>query len=181
MDDRGTAEGRLVAQGVEVELDRSLQIGALRYCDAAEPGPILRALFGAALPPPLRWVAGAMPSGRGECLLIWRSPTETWLLTTDEEPLAALRRDLADAPTACLVEQTGGILALRVTGQRARDLLQRIGSGGAFPQPGETRTCRIADVAVTVVCSQPHEHLLLIDRAYREHLLGWIGATLSDF
>lgn len=181
MDSQGAAEPKLVAHGVEVELDRSLQVGALRYCNAAEPGAILHTLFGAALPPPLRWAAAAMANGRGECLLVFRSPTETWVLTTDAETLHALRRALAGAPAACLVEQTGGILALRVTGERTRDLWQRIGLDGHFPQDGEALTCRIADVGVTVVCSTPHEILLLVDRLYVEHLLGWIGATLIDF
>ena len=92
--------------------------------------------------------------------------------------IAARLAGLADG---CLVSLTGGLQVLRVTGERIADLLCRLGGTGSIPRPGEARRSRMADVPVLAVSLTARETLLVVDRAYTEHLMGWIRETLLDF
>lgn len=116
----------------------------------------------------------------GEWLLAWRSPTETMILTTDAAVLDALAARLADATDACLVDQSGGIWVLRLTGSRVADVLLRLGSTTVIPAVGQALTGRLAELTVTAVAVQEGEILLLMDRFYADHLLGWIRETIAD-
>ena len=80
-----------------------------------------------------------------------------------------------------MVVQTGGMRVLRVTGPKARDLLLRLGSVTAIPALGEARSARLAELQVLTACVQAGEYLLLVDRVYANHLLGWVRATVADF
>lgn len=69
---------------------------------------------------------------------------------------------------------------VRLRGARVAELLSRLG-GSAPVALGEARRARLADVPVLAVCVHPTETLLVVDRAYAEHLRGWIDATLADW
>ena len=169
------------ATGVTVELDRGVHIAALRFFDAEALCARIGGLIGGVPPPALGMVRGRFTAGGTPYILAWRSPTECWLLCEDAAPIEALRRELAQSRDACLVVQTGGILAVTVSGARTQDLMCRLGSPASLPRPGEARTGRFADVTVTVVGLADTELLLLVDRAYADHLLEWIRATIADF
>ena len=169
------------AAGITVELDRGVHVAALRYFDADALGERIGALLGAALPSEQRSVRGRFAVGDTPYLLAWRSPNECWVLCDDGAPIEALRRSLADSRDACVVVQTGGILALTIAGARTRDLMCRLGSAASIPRTGEARTGRFADITVTGVGLAEAEVLLLVDRAYANHLLEWIRATIADF
>jgi hypothetical protein len=79
-----------------------------------------------------------------------------------------------------MVNQTGGIGALRVRGKKAGDLLLRLGAATAIPNLGEARSGRLAELQVMTACLLPGEFLLLVERVYANHLLEWIGATAAD-
>ena len=76
---------------------------------------------------------------------------------------------------------SGGLEVLRVTGERLAELLSCLGGTASVPRPGEARRSRVADVPVLALSVRPGEALLLVDRAYAEHLMGWIRETLLDF
>ena len=84
-------------------------------------------------------------------------------------------------PDGCMVDQTGGICVLRVQGVRAGDLLLRLGATTAVPDLGEARSGRLAELHVLTACVQAGEYLLLVERVYADHLIGWIRATAADF
>jgi len=67
------------------------------------------------------------------------------------------------------------------SGDRLAELLSRFGGTASVPRPGEARRSRLADVPVLALSVRPGEALLLVDRAYAEHLMGWIRETLLDF
>ena len=143
-------------------------------------------MLGGPLPAPLcaqrRVVAVAEAgSAKSELVLAWRSPSETLLMTTDPGCLAAVAAFAAARSDGCLVDQTGGILSLLMTGSRTSDLLLRLGSADAIPALGEARTGRLAELCVTSLCSRPGEIALLVERVYVRHLVGWIRETLADF
>ena len=184
------------ADGLTVRWDHGLAIASLRYFDpagsfAAAAGEVL----GGPLPEPLRAdrrvlstageSAGSREVRRGmagsELVLAWRSPTETLLLTADAGWLAAVSAFAADRSDGCLVDQTGGILSLVLTGARVPDLLLRLGSTDAIPALGEARTSRLAELSVMSLCTRPGEILLLAERVYVRHLIGWIRETVADF
>jgi hypothetical protein len=191
MDNRRGVDEGIDATGLSVRLDETLQIASLRYFDLA--GTFVAALdsaLGGPMPEPLRAVLRTM-GGAGigtagteaadELVLAWRSPTETLLLSHDSVRFTSIAQQAADRVDGCMVDQTNGIGAYTVTGVRAPDLLVRLGSTAAIPALGEARTGRLAELTVTSLCVRPGETLLLVERVYSRHLMGWIAATAGDF
>jgi len=169
---------RLEGAGVSVRLDEAMQAAALRYFEAgAAFSQAVRAVTGVALPPLL----GVLEADTGALTLAWRSPTETLLLTPSAPRLAQLEEQLALARDGCLVNLTGGLKVLRVTGDRIADLLCRLGGTASVPAPGEARRSRLADVPVLALAVRAGETLLVVDRGYAAHLMAWIRETLLDF
>jgi sarcosine oxidase gamma subunit len=184
--DLGVEDG-LSADGLSVRWDHGLGVASLRYFDAAGPFAVaVSEVLGGPLPAPLRahrcvLAADNADAAGPEMVLAWRSPTETLLVTTDAGCLSRVGKFAAARPDGCLVDQTGGILTLVVTGMRAPDLLLRLGSADAIPALGEARTSRVAELSVMSLCARPGELLLLVERVYARHLFGWIRETVADF
>ena len=164
--------------GLAVRGEEGMQVATLRYFEAGGAfAAAVREATGAPLPGPLE----AVESADGQLTLAWRSPTETLLLTPSAEWLAQLEARLASVPEGCLVDLSGGLKVLRVVGERVAELLCRLGGTASVPRPGEARRSRLADVPALALSVRPGETLLLVDRAYAEHLMGWIRETLLDF
>jgi hypothetical protein len=174
-----TAPGPQVPS-LSVEPRHDWQIGSLRYFDGAgSMGANLRSAVGGPLPGPLTAVRYA--SAQAELILAWRSPTETLIMTADGAAFAAVAsRAAEDRSAGYLVEQTGGVRAWQLAGTRARDVLERIGSAGSIPALGESRAGRLAELPVLSISVREGEFVLLVERVYSEHLLGWIDATTAD-
>jgi sarcosine oxidase gamma subunit len=165
-----------------VALERGFHSAALRYFSAA--GGFAAAAseaLGGALPQPLRAAEVELPRGGGTCILAWRSPTDTLLLTKNESAFADLGQRLASETDGCLVDQTGGLEVVRAEGPRSTDLLVRLGACTAIPALGEARTGRLAELTVLSACVREGEWLLIVERVYADHLLEWIRATVADF
>jgi sarcosine oxidase gamma subunit len=173
----------LSAAGLSVEPKRQWYIGSLRYFDAAGPlAANLRGVAGGSLPGPLAAVRYPSAQSAGELILAWRSPTETVIMTADGAAFAAVANSAAaDRSAGYLVDQTGGVWAWQISGARARDVLERIGSAGSIPAPGEARAGRFAELPVLALSVRAGEFLLLVERVYSEHLVGWISETAADF
>lgn len=165
---------------LSVEPRHDWHIGALRYFDGAGAmGANLRGVVGGSLPGPLAAVRYA--SAQAELILAWRSPTETLIMTADRAAFAAVAsRAAEDRSAGYLVDQTGGVRAWQLAGVRARDALERIGSAGSIPALGGARTGRLADLPVLSLSVREGEFVLLVERVYSEHLLGWISETAAD-
>jgi heterotetrameric sarcosine oxidase gamma subunit len=164
------------AQGLAVRAE-AWQAAALRYFDTGSAFALAaRAATGCDLPP----VLGAHESADGQLLLAWRGPTETLLLTSEAARLAQLEEQLAGIACGCLVNLSGALAVLRVSGDPA-PLLCRLGGSASVPNAGEARRARLADVPVLSVCLRSGATLLVVDRAYAAHLSGWIRETLLDF
>jgi heterotetrameric sarcosine oxidase gamma subunit len=177
MAEAGAGSEAMKANGLIVRAE-PMCAAALRYFDSAGAfAQALQAASGAALPP----VLAAVEACAGELTLAWRSPTETLLLTPSATRLAQLEEQLAHAPGGCLVNLSGGLSVLRVTGDRTADLLCRLGGTAGVPAPGEARRSRLADLAVLALAVRGGETLLVVDRGYAAHLTGWIRETLLDF
>ena len=174
--------------GLCVRVQRQVEVASLRYFDAADRFvATVREFLGTPLPAPLcvlraqGTLRAEAASGGARFILLWRSPTETLLLSYDRAALAELEEKLASEVDGCMVVQTGGIRVLRVAGPKAPDLLVRLGSAAAIPAVGEARTGRLAELQVLTACVQAGEYLLLVERVYANHLLDWIRATVADF
>jgi sarcosine oxidase gamma subunit len=166
--------------GLSVEPRHDWRIGSLRYFDGAGPMDAnLRSAVGGPLPGPLTAVRYAR--AQAELVLAWRSPTETLIMTADGAAFAAVASSAGeDRSAGYLVEQTGGVRAWQLAGNRARDVLERIGSSGSIPALGEARTSRLAELPVLSLSVREGEFVLLVERVYSEHLLGWISETAAD-
>jgi sarcosine oxidase gamma subunit len=167
--------------GLSVRTDRDVQIASLRYFHRAGSfAAAVREAVGRALPEPLRAFQVGSATQGAYIMMAWRSPTETLLLSNERAAFDELERQLAAAPDGCMVNQTGGICVLRVQGEKAGDLLLRLGATTAIPSLGEARSGRLAELQVLTACVWPKEYLLLVERVYAHHLLEWIGATAAD-
>jgi sarcosine oxidase gamma subunit len=170
------------AAGLSVRVQRQVEVASLRYFDAADRFlAAVRAFLEGPMPAPLRALRAEAASGGARFILLWRSPTETLLLSYDPAAFAELDERVASEVDGCMVVQTGSIRVLRVAGPKARDLLLRLGSASALPALGEARTGRLAELQVLTACVQAGEYLLLVERVYANHLLDWIRATVADF
>jgi sarcosine oxidase gamma subunit len=168
--------------GLYVRVQRHVEVASLRYFDTADRFvAAVREFLGGSVPAPLRALRTETASGDARFILLWRSPTETLLLSYDPAALTELDERVASEVDGCMVIQTGGIRVLRVAGPKAPDLLLRLGSAAAIPAVGEARTGRLAELQVLTACVQAGEYLLLVERVYANHLLGWIRATVADF
>jgi sarcosine oxidase gamma subunit len=174
--------GEVEVAGLALRVQRQVEVASLRYFDTADHFVAKVCEFlGRPMPAPLHAVRiDAAPDGP-RFILLWRSPTETLLLSYDPPALAELDERVASEVDGCMVVQTGGIRVLRVAGSRARDLLLRLGSAQAIPALGEARTGRLAELQVLTACVQAGEYLLLVERVYANHLLEWVRATVADF
>jgi len=158
-------------------------LGSLRYFDPTGPlAANVRSVVGGSLPGPLAAVQFPSPQSGGDLILAWRSPTETLIMTADGAAFAAIASGAAkDRSAGCLVDQTGGIRAWQISGALARDVLERSGSTASIPAPGAAHTCRFAELPVLALSVRAGEFLLLVERVYSEHLVGWISETAADF
>lgn len=181
MDNPGNPMMGVEAPDLSVELQHELKVCSLRYFDAA--GPFTAAVgerLGGPLPEPLRAVRHCLDGARRELILAWRSPTETLLMTADDAAFAAIEDAAQNSATGCMVDQTGGLWPWRMTGGRSRDLLLRLGSTASIPALGEARMSRVAELPVMALCVREGELLLVVERVYSDHLLGWIAETARD-
>ncbi len=173
----------IAAKDVQIEGMPALQVASLRYFDSNGGfASLVSEITSLALPAPLMVVhAAANPAGAaGPTMLAWRSPTETLLLSADTVQFAALSERAAGAADGCMVDQTGGLCVLRAQGPNAGDLLLRLGSCESLPAIGEARSGRWAELTVLVACVEAGHYMLVVERVYMEHLLGWIRATAAD-
>lgn len=182
-------------KGLSVEGIRGMHVASLRYFDpAGNFAGAVRERIGKALPQPLRADSAILGStvpgstthvptiqgGDSKFILAWRSPTETLLLSADRGAFAHLQESLASVPDGCMVDQTGGLCAVRVSGGRAGDMLLRLGSSATIPEIGEARSSRLADLQALTLCVQPGTLILLVERVYLAHLLDWMRTTAAD-
>lgn len=182
MDSSGSASGIEVA-GLSVQLQSGLKVGSLRYFDVAEiTAANIQNLIGGPLPAPLKAVKYLTAASHRDLILAWRNPTETLLLTADAAGFEAIVAGMSQKTAAgCLIDQTGGLWAWQVSGARTRDLLLRLGSVASIPALGEARVSRVAELPVMALCVHEGQIMLVVERVYSKHLLGWIGETAADF
>jgi len=172
------AKWPLVLSGLNVDLLETAYCASLRYFSATGAfAEAVRAGCGVLLPGPGR----AVSTPGGDMVLAWRSPTETVLLAAAASGLDALGACVAAATDGCLIELTGALKVLDLSGERIAQLLCRLGGSGCVPQPGEARRGRLADVPVLALSLQTYEVQLLVERPYLPHLLNWVRETLLDF
>lgn len=176
--DEGRHDEALKAPGLTVRVDPAMQVGTLRYFEC---GGAFDLAVQAATGVPLPGVQRALEAEGGELTLAWRSPTETLLLSSSATRLSQLEEALAHTPGGCLLNLTGGLTLVRLTGERIADLLCRLGGTACVPAVGEARRSRLADVPVLALAVRDGETLLLVERGYAAHLTGWIRETLLDF
>jgi hypothetical protein len=169
------ATSRITSTDLVASVEEAMLVATLRYFAAAGPfAAAVAAATGMPLP------AALEAREEAQLILAWRSPTETLCVTRSTTRLAELAASLATCAEGCMVELTGGLRVVRLTGLRIADLLCRLGGTASVPAPGEARRSRIADLPVLALSVRAGETLLLLDRAHLPHLLAWIRETLLD-
>lgn len=169
------ADEQLGCRGLRVQLRWPVPVAALRYFLPAGNFASRLLATGLALPE-----TGQALERRG-LIFAWRSPTETVCLAPAVQSLTDLGPSLGGAVDGCLVDLTGALALVQLSGERIADLVCRLGGSASLPLPGEARRSRMADVPVLALCVREGEVALLVERAFGEHLLGWMRATVQDF
>ena len=170
------ATSRITGADLVACVEETMQVATLRYFTREGSfAERVRAFTGMPLP------AALAAREEAQLILAWRSPTETLCVTRSTTRLAELGASLAASADGCLVELTGGLRIVRLTGLRIADLLCRLGGTASVPAAGEARRSRLADVPVLALSVRAGETLLVVDRAWLLHLLAWIRETLLDF
>jgi hypothetical protein len=169
------AGSRITSANLVAVVDETLQVATLRYF--TREGSFADAVHSAAgMPLP----AALEALEESQLILAWRSPTETLCITSSTTRLPELGARLAACAEGCMVELTGGLRIVRLTGPGIADLVSRLGGTASVPAPGEARRSRIADVPVLAISVRAGETLLVVDRIHLPHLLAWIRETLLD-
>jgi hypothetical protein len=169
------ATSRIAGADLIACVEETMQVATLRYFTReGEVADTVRAVTGMPLPGLLE------AREEAQLILAWRSPTETLCVTRSTTRLAELGASLAASADGCLVELTGGLRIVRLTGLRIADLLCRLGGTASVPAAGEARRSRLADVPVLALSVRTGETLLVVDRAWLPHLLAWIRETLLE-
>ena len=166
--------GVLGIEGLRVQSAQAVPAAALRYLTRTGGFAAALGALGLSLP------ECGQALGAQDLTLAWRSPSETLCLAASAERLAHLHARLGAHADGCLVELTGAVDVVTLSGTRVADLLVRLGSSAALPGQGEARRSRMADVPVLAIALEPARVQLILERTYSEHLLGWIAATLAD-
>jgi len=165
---------------LSVQVEEGTEVASLRYFS---PGGEFARRAAQAVGAPLPGTQAAISAADGALILAWRSPTETVCVAQEGEALRGLLSGLPASSEGYALSLTGGLTVLRLAGARVAGLLARLGGSASLPAAGESRRSRLADVPVLAigVPAAAGEVLLLVDRAYAPHLLGWIRETVADF
>ena len=167
---------RIASADLVACVEETMHVATLRYFTRdGLVADVVRGATGMPLP------AALEARDEAQLILAWRSPTETLCITRSATRLAEFGARLAACAEGCMVELTGGLRVVRLTGLGIADLLCRLGGTASVPAPGEARRSRMADVPVLAISLRAGETLLVVDRVYLPHLLGWIRETLLDF
>jgi sarcosine oxidase gamma subunit len=167
--------------GLRVALEPRLQVASLRYFDRQGAfSHLLHDIADLTLPDTLRAVRSAADAAAEAVVLAWRSPTETWMISEGPGVIERLQGAAATVTDGCVIDQRGGLLVFRASGESVADLFARLGGYGACPAIGESRRSRLADVAVLAVKVQPDETLLVVERTYASHLMHAIRVSAAD-
>ena len=170
------ATSRIARADLIACMEETMHVATLRYFTRdGLVADVVRGATGMPLP------AALEAREEAQLILAWRSPTETLCVTRSATRLAELGARLAACAEGCMVELTGGLRIVRLTGLGIAELLCRLGGTASAPAPGEAKRSRMADVPVLAISLRAGETLLVVDRVYLAHLLGWIRETLLDF
>ena len=102
------------------------------------------------------------------------------MISAEQSLIETVQGAAATLADGCIVDQRGGALVFRASGEAVSDLFARLGGQGAGPAIGESRRTRLADVAVLALKVQPEETLLIVERSYGPHFMAAIRVTAAD-
>jgi heterotetrameric sarcosine oxidase gamma subunit len=153
-------------------VDPSVRIVSLRYFDPDGAFAATLLPLGVTLPRPLRCVVAGFAAGSID-ILAWRSPTESIWICDSAPRFDALRRALSATEEGYLIDQTQGRCLIRLQGAATRSLAH-LGSGFAEIGVGAVRIGRMADITVLACRPRAEEWLLIVDRLYLEHFIGYL-------
>jgi hypothetical protein len=172
---------RAKAPEVWISRDQNLHVASLRYFDRDAFSRSVQERLGMPLPGVCSALCAPNLSDLDTTVLAWRSPTEALLLCNDPAVVLQLQVHLDSGNDGCVVDQTGGLLVLRLKGTRVAELFARIGGHGTLPDLGQAKRSRLAEVPVLAIQVQLGEILLVVERVYAEHLMNWTQVHALDF
>jgi sarcosine oxidase gamma subunit len=113
---------------------------------------------------------------------VWLGPTESLLLTTDDELADRVVEALRPGCHAltCALEQSAGWLVFDLQGVGVDELLPRLLDGSAVPwHPGQGVRARFMDIRAVVVRAGPSQVLIAVERWHGGSAAQWIGRACS--
>jgi hypothetical protein len=181
MDERGDLLKPIEVPSLHVSVVHGAHVVSLRHFDSE--GQFARAvegIIGAPLPGLLATELATRSPPRYWAILAWQTPTEALLLCDDELPIEKLSAEVSALTDGCVIDQTGGMKVLRMSGEGVQSMVARISGQATYPQIGQARRGRFADVPVLALQAHPGEILLVVERLYMEHLMESIRVSAGD-
>lgn len=113
---------------------------------------------------------------------LWRSPELK--KSYDVVIIVGGCKDALTAIAHNAVDYSAGLVALRIVGPNARQLLAT-GTGidlrsGSFPVDSCCRT-RLAQIAAVIVAEAPEAYTVYVDRSYETYLTDWLAESASIY
>jgi len=156
-----------------------LHVLALRHLPGAAQA-ILQALrpLGIDTLPAAGRHASSAAGAAGPCVL-WRSPSEWTLVSTDPHPVRLVEQALQASALegqAYAVNLSDGVMGLDLHGPLIDALLMRLMDAASLPrESGQATRARLVDVPVTLARFGDHHVWLLADRSHDHYIAGWLG------
>jgi sarcosine oxidase gamma subunit len=157
----------------DFSVNGSVRIASLRYYDPCGTFTAALSALQIALPEPLRCTV-ARPAPGAADIFAWRSPTETIWICDSPPRFDEIKNALKEADDGYVIDQTSGRRTVQFRGPGSAKMLAQLGSGFAEIAVGASKIGRMADIAVLVCKPNEEETLLVVDRLYLEHLLGFM-------
>ena len=125
----------------------------------------------------------------GECRgtdpwLVWRSPSETWLVSSQAAHGEPVSQALAPGihPLCCALDIGAGVLAVDLQGPMLDGLMARLVAAESLPRhAGEGTSARLGEIRVALLRLAADRLWILADRAHDHHLHAWLEQASSMF
>jgi hypothetical protein len=138
----------------------------------------MQAALGCSLPETLQAQSILLPETGHRAVLAWRRPSETLLLAETHEIVDRFA-EIAATDDGYVLDLTGGFTLFSCEGALTAQMCARLGGPDNFPQPGEAKPGRLAEVPALALSLQDEQCQILVERHFGPHMDAWIRHAIA--
>ncbi|GAA5231483.1 hypothetical protein FOZ76_27270 [Verticiella sediminum] len=124
----------------------------------------------------LRWPQDAGEVQAGDPAVLWRSPSEALVVSTQAAVAASLleRLQAGKSPSSVALEVSEQTAVLEIEGHRLTHWLAQLVDTHSLPRPGRIAGARLADIGVLIFNAACDRVWILVDRTLLAYLESWL-------